>query len=166
MMPQPNYRARRLFVLVIGGLVLISIVLYFIGRPGQSTLTPTEFSSTYAGAKDTVLPDYRGETNDNSAAAQSSLVIYNLSGLDIPQEVKNSLAANLGSALAKELPPSQGTNFVQISPHSIKCSDIYDCGFSFYLDSPEGYFAYHQYYRADGTELYTLNRQPLLGAAL
>jgi hypothetical protein len=152
---------------IIGVVVLVIAfgILFMSRKHEDSALTATKFASSYAPGSDSVLANYTGQTSPNADAVKQTFVAFDPASLSLPQDIKTNLNAYLSTALDRQVAPSQGTVYIQIVGSTIHCPNSYDCSFSFYIDSPESYFAYHLFYGSDGTQKYTLKQLALPGAS-
>lgn len=159
-------------VAAILGLAVITLIFVSISRsvrPPSSVRTEpysqdlTAINSSFTRSTETFTINYGSTANPNQDAVQAPLRLFAVNSFSFPGTLKSSLLASVREALSHEAIPTYATASIQIDRDTFKCSDEYDCHFSFYLDSPEGYFSYHHYHNPDGSRAYTLKQEPLPG---
>jgi len=155
---------RSLIIIGVIGIAIVGMLVLLLHKPSQLDVLQASISSPYDGITITGAPNGTGGGAAPSATATGQYIIHGIDQLSLPDAVKSSLGENLGAALNTVITPTSFQSFIQIDTSTIKCADQYDCGFDFYVDSPEGYFAYHQFYTSSGSQAYTIERLPLAGA--
>ena len=98
----------------------------------------------------------------NTSAVQQPFLLFGLDSLPLTAKQQYSIHEDLLNLLGNAIVPTYATTYVHIDRHTLKCSE-FDCTFSFYIDSPEGYYTYHAYHNPDGSEAFTLTQEPLPG---
>lgn len=163
----------RILIAAALGLIVLVVVLTLTrskpqtNKPGQivNPQEATNFYSPFTKTSDTFLINYTGSVNPNINAARQQFRIMALNNLPMPADIKQVLPVILPQELAKIAIPTYAPAFIQINRDTLKCSSVYDCQFSFYIDSPESYFDFHLHHQSNGTRVIDLKQQPLPGTS-
>jgi hypothetical protein len=141
-------------------IVIIVAVMSFQSKSTVSTAAATQITSPYA--KITIeLPVNTGLEGDaNAAATSGQYEVFGLGQLPLTPELSYEIHEHLPAEIAKTIHPTYAHTYVHIDRDTLKCEIDFDCQFSFYLDSPEGYYHYHRTLADDGSISTEVRQQP------
>ena len=178
-------RSQMVLYAVAGVGVILALIVLFIhpsskstgsnnstGSTGTTTSSDQSNNNNTSSKITTILSPFANNTDEvaindglhnpaNMDATIEPVNIFFPYGSPLTNQLIYRFHETLPTILDREIVPTYSPTYAHIDASSFDCKSIYDCGFSFYLDSPERYYRVRLYHEDNGDEAYSFKQLPL-----